>query len=174
MNLNSRIKIYTLVAVFLAITYVIKINSDKEPLPVIGSIPEFEFVDSEGKSISLNTLKGKVWVADFIFTTCTMACPIMTGNMNTIHKKYKKNDDESLSEVVTVVENFAGIDPSIVEYNGLWYIFATDGSVGSNSHLNIYYSENPLTSWKEHSLNPVKINVRSSRGGGEIIKEGVF
>ena len=99
MNLNSRIKIYTLVAVFLAITYVIKINSDKEPLPVIGSIPEFEFVDSEGKSISQNTLKGKVWVADFIFTTCTMACPIMTGNMNTIHKKYKKNDDLRLVSI---------------------------------------------------------------------------
>lgn len=99
MNLNSRIKICTLVAVFLAITYVIKINSDKEPLPVIGSIPEFEFVDSEGKSISLNTLKGKVWVADFIFTTCTMACPIMTGNMNTIHKKYKKNDDLRLVSI---------------------------------------------------------------------------
>ena len=99
MNLNSRIKIYTLVAVFLAITYVIKINSDKEPFPVIGSIPEFEFVDSEGKSISLNTLKGKVWVADFIFTTCTMACPIMTGNMNTIHKKYKKNDDLRLVSI---------------------------------------------------------------------------
>ena len=99
MNLNSRIKIYTLVAVLLAITYVIKINSDKEPLPVIGSIPEFEFVDSEGKSISLNTLKGKVWVADFIFTTCTMACPIMTGNMNTIHKKYKKNDDLRLVSI---------------------------------------------------------------------------
>ena len=99
MNLNSRIKIYALVAVFLAITYVIKIKSDKEPLPVIGSIPEFEFVDSEGKSISLNTLKGKVWVADFIFTTCTMACPIMTGNMNTIHKKYKKNDDLRLVSI---------------------------------------------------------------------------
>ena len=99
MNLNSRIKIYTLVAVFFFFSYVIKINSDKEPLPVIVSIPEFEFVDSEGKSITLNALKGKVWVADFIFTTCTMACPIMTGNMNTIHKKYKKNDDLRLVSI---------------------------------------------------------------------------
>ena len=97
---------------------------------------------------------------------------IPEGAQNNCIKIYKKNSDDSLSEVVTVVENFAGIDPSIVEHNGLWYIFATDGLVGSNSHLNIYYSENPLTSWKEHSLNPVKINVRSSRGGGEIFKEG--
>ena len=97
---------------------------------------------------------------------------IPEGAQSNCIKIYKKNDDESLSEVVTVVENFAGIDPSIVEYNGLWYIFATDGSVGSNSHLNIYYSKNPLTKWSEHRLNPVKINIKSSRGGGEIFKEG--
>ena len=28
-----------------------------------------------------------------------MACPIMTGNMNTIHKKYKKNDDLRLVSI---------------------------------------------------------------------------
>ena len=99
MNLNFRIKIYSVVAVFLVITYIIKLTSEQEPLPVIGSIPEFEFIDSEGQSINLNTLKGKVWVADFIFTTCTMACPIMTDNMNTIHKKYKKNDDLRLVSI---------------------------------------------------------------------------
>jgi protein SCO1/2 len=75
MNLNFRIKIYAVVAIFLVITYIIKFTGDQEPLPVIGSIPEFEFVDSDGESVSLNTLKGKVWVADFIFTTCTMALP---------------------------------------------------------------------------------------------------
>ena len=99
MNLNFRIKIYSVVAVFLVITYIIKFTSEQEPLPVIGSIPEFEFIDSEGQSVNLNTLKGKVWVADFIFTTCTMACPIMTGNMNTIHKRYKKNDDLRLVSI---------------------------------------------------------------------------
>tara|TARA_Y100001936_G_scaffold55462_1_gene54366 strand:+ start:1084 stop:1668 length:585 start_codon:yes stop_codon:yes gene_type:complete len=99
MNLNFRIKIYSVVAVFLVITYIIKLTSEQEPLPVIGSIPEFEFIDSEGQSVNLNTLKGKVWVADFIFTTCTMACPIMTDNMNTIHKKYKKNDNLRLVSI---------------------------------------------------------------------------
>ena len=99
MNLNFRIKIYAVVAIFLVITYIIKFTGDQEPLPVIGSIPEFEFIDSDGESVSLNTLKGKVWVADFIFTTCTMACPMMTGNMNIIHKKYKINDELRLVSI---------------------------------------------------------------------------
>ena len=99
MNLNFRIKIYVVVAIFLAITYIYKNTNEQDSLPVIGGIPNFEFVDSEGRDVGLSTLKGKVWVADFIFTTCTMACPIMTGNMNIIHKKYKKNDDLRLVSI---------------------------------------------------------------------------
>tara|TARA_B100001142_G_scaffold1916_2_gene2130 strand:- start:3371 stop:3955 length:585 start_codon:yes stop_codon:yes gene_type:complete len=99
MNLNFRIKIYIAVAIFLAITYIFKNINEDESLPVIGGIPDFEFIDSEGRNVGLSSLKGKVWVADFIFTTCTMACPIMTGNMNIIHKKYKKNDDLRLVSI---------------------------------------------------------------------------
>ena len=71
---------------------------DPEFWRILG-IPDFEFIDSEGRDVGLSSLKGKVWVADFIFTTCTMACPIMTGNMNIIHKKYKKNDDLRLVSI---------------------------------------------------------------------------
>ena len=85
---------------------------------------------------------------------------------------YKKNDDDSITPVNTVVENFAGIDPTIFEHNGIWYIFATDGSVGSNSFLHIFYAKDPLSNWNQHALNPVKINTQNSRGGGEIFKEG--
>ena len=89
MNLNFRIKIYVAVAIFLAITYFFKNTNEEDSLPVIGGIPDFEFIDSEGRGVGLSTLKGKVWVADFIFTTCTMACPIMTGNMLYLQESLK-------------------------------------------------------------------------------------
>jgi hypothetical protein len=85
---------------------------------------------------------------------------------------YKKNEDNSITPVTTVVDNFAGIDPTIFEHNEMWYIFATDGSFGSNSFLNIFYAEDPLSNWSQHELNPVKVNTQNSRGGGEIFKEG--
>ena len=85
---------------------------------------------------------------------------------------YKKNEDDSITPVTTVVDNFAGVDPTIFEDNGMWYIFATDGSVGSNSFLYIFYAKDPLSNWSQHELNPVKINIHNSRGGGEIFKEG--
>ena len=99
MNINTRIKIYIVVAVFLLATYFLNYKGKENELPEIGMVPEFEFVNSEQETITLNNLKGKVWVADFIFTTCTMACPMMTGNMNIIHKKYKKNDDVRLASI---------------------------------------------------------------------------
>ena len=99
MNINTRIKIYIVVAVFLLATYFLNYTGKENELPEIGMVPEFEFVSSEQETITLNNLKGKVWVADFIFTTCTMACPMMTGNMNIIHKKYKKNDDVRLVSI---------------------------------------------------------------------------
>ena len=99
MNINARIKIYIAVAVFLLATYFLNYTGKENELPEIGMVPEFEFVNSEQETITLNNLKGKVWVADFIFTTCTMACPMMTGNMNIIHKKYKKNDDVRLVSI---------------------------------------------------------------------------
>ena len=68
-------------------------------LPEIGNIPQFEFTNSDGNTVTLDNLKGKVWVADFIFTTCTMACPMMTGNMNIVHKKFKKNDNVRLVSI---------------------------------------------------------------------------
>ena len=85
---------------------------------------------------------------------------------------YELVNGNKLLAVNTVAENFAGIDPTIIEFNGTWYIFATDGSKGSNSYLNIFYSNNPLEKWYEHELNPVKIDITSARGGGGIFKEG--
>lgn len=105
MNQNTRIKIYIAIAALLIATYLLKNSEPENSLPVIGNIPDFEFVNSEGETITLTSLKGKVWVADFIFTTCNMACPIMTGNMNIIHKKYKQNDDVRLISISVYPEH---------------------------------------------------------------------
>jgi protein SCO1/2 len=93
MNQKIRFIIYVLVGVFLLITYFFKEPNIKNDLPISGLVPDFEFTDSNGQIITREDMKGKVWVADFIFTTCTMACPIMTGNMNIIHKTFKDNNN---------------------------------------------------------------------------------
>tara|TARA_B000000557_G_C20685587_1_gene405050 strand:+ start:263 stop:850 length:588 start_codon:yes stop_codon:yes gene_type:complete len=99
MNFNFRLKIYIGVAIFLIISFFFKDSKPVKELPEIGNVPQFEFTNSDGNIVTLDNLKGKVWVADFIFTTCTMACPMMTGNMNIVHKKFKKNDNVRLVSI---------------------------------------------------------------------------
>ena len=91
-NRKIRFTLYIIVAITLFGTYMMKDSKNDYQLPKLGSIPSFEFTDSDGNLISKKELTGKVWVADFIFTTSTMACPVMTGNMNLIHTAFKNND----------------------------------------------------------------------------------
>ena len=91
-NRKIRFTLYIIVAITLFGTYMMKDSKNDYQLPKLGSIPSFEFTDSDGNLISQEELSGKIWVADFIFTTCTMACPVMTGNMNLIHKAFKNKD----------------------------------------------------------------------------------
>ncbi|MEC5268464.1 SCO family protein [Heyndrickxia coagulans] len=53
-------------------------------------VEHFQFTDQDGKSFSLDDLKGKVWVADFIFTSCKTVCPPMTMHMSELQEKIKK------------------------------------------------------------------------------------
>jgi protein SCO1/2 len=43
--------------------------------------------NEEGKTFHSSTLHGKVWVADFIYTTCPAECPMMTARMHTLQKQ---------------------------------------------------------------------------------------
>jgi len=56
---------------------------------VYHSIANFSFTNQEGKEISNFTTDGKVYVADFFFTTCPTICPIMKTQMLRIYEKFK-------------------------------------------------------------------------------------
>jgi protein SCO1/2 len=60
-----------------------------EPLPVLAEIPDFDFVDQEGQPFGTGSLRGKVWVADFIFTRCPTICPMITERMQVVQKRTK-------------------------------------------------------------------------------------
>jgi len=76
-----------------------------QPLPVIGEIADFHLLNSDGKTVSLKDLKGKVWVADFIFTTCAGICPTMTASMAQVHRSYALVDEVRLVSISVNPEN---------------------------------------------------------------------
>ncbi len=83
-----------------------------------------------------------------------------------------KLEDGKASFVKTLVDSFAGIDPTVVYSQNKYWLFATDGNGGSYWKLHIWYSDDLLGEWIPHILNPVKSDVRSSRGAGAIYKDG--
>ncbi|HEX8269379.1 MAG TPA: SCO family protein [Flavobacterium sp.] len=49
-------------------------------------VKDFSFVNQNGQTITQKDYEGKIYVADFFFTTCQTICPIMTNNMADIQK----------------------------------------------------------------------------------------
>jgi protein SCO1 len=54
-------------------------------------IADFAFTNQNGKTITQKDYQGKIYVADFFFTTCQTICPIMTDNMVWLQSQIKNN-----------------------------------------------------------------------------------
>ena len=58
----------------------------------IHSIKTFDFQNQEGKWISQSNLKGKIYIANFFFTSCTTVCPKMATNLLKVQNEFSNND----------------------------------------------------------------------------------
>src|SRR5690606_1276444 len=66
------------------------------------TIADFSLTNQNGKTITQDDYKNKLYVADFFFTTCQTICPIMTDHMVEIQEKLSDDDDVLLlSHTVT-------------------------------------------------------------------------
>jgi len=54
-------------------------------------ISDFSLINQNGKTITQEDYKDKIYVADFFFTTCQTICPIMTDNMLEVQNKLKND-----------------------------------------------------------------------------------
>ncbi len=55
------------------------------------TIADFSFVNQKGKTITQKDYEGKIYVADFFFTTCGSICPKMTSNLEDVQKAFANN-----------------------------------------------------------------------------------
>jgi len=60
---------------------------------VYHQIPAFRFLNQDSVFVSEKDVEGKVYVADFFFTTCPTICPKMKTQMLRIYERYKDRDD---------------------------------------------------------------------------------
>lgn len=77
----------------------------QKPLPKLGpvvvnevgdsvpfSIPTFSYTRQDGETVNNQSVKGKVYVAEFFFTSCPSICPIMTSQLLRVHEKFAADD----------------------------------------------------------------------------------
>ncbi|TFG74487.1 MAG: SCO family protein [Flavobacteriales bacterium] len=57
------------------------------------TIADFSLTNQNGKTITQNDYRGKIYIADFFFTTCPSICPIMTKNMAAIQQQILDQSD---------------------------------------------------------------------------------
>ncbi|TKC10383.1 SCO family protein [Pedobacter polaris] len=73
------------------------ITKDKDGNQVVDTvyqtIPNFSFLNQDSTIITQDVFKGKVYVADFFFTSCTTICPTMHRNLKTVYEDFKSNPD---------------------------------------------------------------------------------
>jgi len=55
------------------------------------TIPAFKFLNQDSTDFTQDALKGKVYVADFFFTSCSTICPTMHRNLKTVFDEFKEN-----------------------------------------------------------------------------------
>src|SRR5688572_12626928 len=64
----------------------------RSSLPQIGQVHPFTLTNQLGNIVSDRDLKGRVWVADIIFTRCAGPCPRMTEEMSKLQSAFSPSD----------------------------------------------------------------------------------
>ena len=73
-----------------------KVDLAGRPLPVLGQIPDFALVNQNSGPVSLASLRGRVWLADIIFTRCPGPCAQMTRRLAELQSALPKGDSVRL------------------------------------------------------------------------------
>lgn len=65
----------------------------KGGLAPVSLVKPFSFINQDGKTVTDNDVKGKVYVANYFFTTCKSVCPIMNNYLAEVYETYKNEKD---------------------------------------------------------------------------------
>ena len=69
-------------------------------IATFGQVPPFQLTNQNGQPFGLADLQNKIWIADFIFTTCPGPCPIISTRMSELQKPFENTDVRLVSFTV--------------------------------------------------------------------------
>ncbi|WP_046174898.1 SCO family protein [Domibacillus indicus] len=114
-------------------------------------VQDFTNTNQNGEKVGLADLKGKVWLADFIFTNCTTVCPPMTRNMSEVQDLLNEEGVENY-EIVSF-----SIDPSRDTPEALKQYISHYEADETNWQLLTGYTEEYIRTFAEESFQAVAV-----------------
>ena len=85
---------------------------ESETPPVMSRLSSFSLYDQHGKNVELAALDDTIWVADFIFTSCQAACPMLTSRMRALQKHLELQDQAKGRPLPIKLVSFS-VDPEV-------------------------------------------------------------
>ncbi|HEY6154319.1 MAG TPA: SCO family protein [Candidatus Udaeobacter sp.] len=80
-----------------------------------GMVPTFQLTNQNGQAFGSGQLAGKIWIADFVYTTCPGPCPMISSRMSDLQKPLEKTDVHLVSfsvdpekDTPAVLRDYAG------------------------------------------------------------------
>lgn len=61
-----------------------------DSLPELGTAPSLGLTDQGGHPFTSEALRGKVWIVDFMFTSCQSQCPVLTDDMAKLQRRLRR------------------------------------------------------------------------------------
>lgn len=96
-SVSAKISAVTIVALSALVLIWVLSNafSNKNKLPVLGepghTAGSFSFLNQDGQLINEKTVKNKVTLVEYFFTSCPSICPIMNENLKSVYEKFKQD-----------------------------------------------------------------------------------
>lgn len=75
---------------------------EKLKLPVLAELPAFQLTDQAGRSFGRTEMRGRVWIASFVFTSCAEACPRLVQKIRGIQDRLTPLEQASTIGLISV------------------------------------------------------------------------
>lgn len=118
-------------------------NNEAEKLH---KISDFSFTDQDGRKITRENLNGKIYLANFFFTTCPGICPTITRNLLKVQNAFiTDNDIKIISHTVMPwsdsISSLKNYEKTFSIKNGMWYLVTGNTSEIYELARKSYYAE---------------------------------
>ncbi len=125
------------------------LDADSDSLEDFHRIPAFRLVNQQGDTLTEKDVTGKIYIANFFFTTCPGICPKMADNMLLVQEAFKNDDDVLIlshsatpeSDSVAVLKAYGEMHGCI---NGKWHLLTGDRSEIYHLGRQCYFVEEDL------------------------------